>query len=291
MAAEEKGMNIIHITDPDDPGLELFTGLSETQLYHYNEPGEGIFIAESAYVILRALEAGYSPISLLVEEARMETEAEPVFQKIREQYGDELASEIPVYTAESDILSDLTGYSLVRGLWAAIKRKAVPELSEFCNGKNTLTVLYDVVNPTNVGAIIRSAAALGMDGAVLTHASVDPLTRRSSRVSMGTVFQLPWTRISKECSAGTKPVQDLKALGYKTVAMALTDDSVCPDDKEMLANKKLAIVMGTEGDGLPKEVISECDYRVKIPMMHGVDSLNVAAASAVIFWEICKKRQ
>ncbi len=284
-------MNIIRITDPDDPGLELFTGLSETQLYHYNEPGEGIFIAESAYVILRALEAGYSPISLLVEEARMETEAEPVFQKIREQYGDELASEIPVYTAESDILSDLTGYSLVRGLWAAIKRKAVPELSEFCNGKNTLTVLYDVVNPTNVGAIIRSAAALGMDGAVLTHASVDPLTRRSSRVSMGTVFQLPWTRISKECSAGTKPVQDLKALGYKTVAMALTDDSVCPDDKEMLANKKLAIVMGTEGDGLPKEVISECDYRVKIPMMHGVDSLNVAAASAVIFWEICKKRQ
>ena len=291
MAAEEKGMNIIHITDPEDPGLELFTGLSETKLYHYNEPGDGIFIAESAYVILRALESGYSPISILVEKARMEAEAEPVFQMIREMYGNEYAEEIPVYTADSDILSGLTGYSLVRGLWAAFKRKAVPELSEFCNGKNTLTVLYDVVNPTNVGAIIRSAAALGMEGAVLTYASVDPLTRRSSRVSMGTVFQLPWTKISKEGSAGTRLIRDLKDLGYKTVAMALTDDSVCPDDKEMLANEKLAIVMGTEGDGLPKEVISECDYRVKIPMMHGVDSLNVAAASAVIFWEICKKRQ
>ena len=283
-------MNIIHITDPADPGLELFTGLSETKLYHYNEPDEGIFIAESAYVILRALEAGYAPLSILVEENRMEAEAGPVFKMIREKLGDAVAEGIPVYTADTDILSGVTGYALVRGLWAAFKRKAVPDFYEFCKDKSKLTVLFDVVNPTNVGAIIRSAAALGMDGAVLTHASVDPLTRRSSRVSMGTVFQLPWTKIPKEGSAGIKLIRDLKTLGYKTVAMALTDDSVCPDDKEMLANEKLAVIMGTEGDGLPKEVISECDYRVKIPMMHGVDSLNVAAASAVIFWEICKKR-
>ncbi len=281
-------MNIIHITDPADPGLELFTGLSETKLYHYNEPDEGIFIAESAYVILRALEAGYAPLSMLVEENRMEAEAGPVFKMIREKLGDAVAEGIPVYTADTDILSGVTGYALVRGLWAAFKRKAVPDFYEFCKDKSKLTVLFDVVNPTNVGAIIRSAAALGMDGAVLTNASVDPLTRRSSRVSMGTVFQLPWTKIHKEGSAGIKLIRDLKNLGYKTVAMALTDDSVCPDDKEMLANEKLAVIMGTEGDGLPKEVISECDYRVKIPMMHGVDSLNVAAASAVIFWEICK---
>ena len=283
-------MNIIHITDPKDPSLELFTGLSETKLYHYNEPDEGIFIAESAYVILRALEAGYVPLSILVEDSRMEAEAGPVFKMIREKLGDVVAEEIPVYTADTDILSGVTGYALVRGLWAAFKRKAVPDFYEFCKDKSKLTVLFDVVNPTNVGAIIRSAAALGMDGAVLTHASVDPLTRRSSRVSMGTVFQLPWTKIHKEGSAGIKLIQDLKDLGYKTVAMALTDDSVCPDDKKMLESEKLAVIMGTEGDGLPKEVISECDYRVKIPMMHGVDSLNVAAASAVIFWEICKKR-
>ena len=281
-------MNIIHITDPKDPGLELFTGLSETKLYHYNEPDEGIFIAESAYVILRALEAEYAPLSILVEDSRMEAEAGPVFKMIREKLGDAVAEGIPVYTADTDILSGVTGYALVRGLWAAFKRKKVPDFYEFCKDKSKLTVLFDVVNPTNVGAIIRSAAALGMDGAVLTHASVDPLTRRSSRVSMGTVFQLPWTKIHKEGSAGIKLIRDLKNLGYKTVAMALTDDSVCPDDKEMLEGEKLAVIMGTEGDGLPKEVISECDYRVKIPMMHGVDSLNVAAASAVIFWEICK---
>ncbi|MBQ8139010.1 MAG: RNA methyltransferase [Lachnospiraceae bacterium] len=284
-------MNIIHITDPKDPGLELFTGLSETKLYHYNEPDEGIFIAESAYVILRALEAGYAPLSILVEDSRMEAEAGPVFKMIREKLGDAVAEGITVYTADTDILSGVTGYALVRGLWAAFKRKAVPDFYEFCKDKSKLTVLFDVVNPTNVGAIIRSAAALGMDGAVLTYASVDPLTRRSSRVSMGTVFQLPWTKIPKEGSAGIKLIRDLKTLGYKTVAMALTDDSVCPDDKEMLEGEKLAVIMGTEGDGLPKEVISECDYRVKIPMMHGVDSLNVAAASAVIFWEICKQAE
>ena len=171
-------MNIIHITDPKDPGLELFTGLSETKLYHYNEPDEGIFIAESAYVILRALEAGYVPLSILVEDSRMEAEAGPVFKMIREKLGDAVAEGIPVYTADTDILSGVTGYALVRGLWAAFKRKAVPDFYEFCKDKSKLTVLFDVVNPTNVGAIIRSAAAVGMDGAVLTHASVDPLTRR-----------------------------------------------------------------------------------------------------------------
>ena len=279
-------MNLIQITDLNDPRLDVFARRSEAQLYHYNEPDTGVFMAESAYVILRALEAGYKPVSLLVEEGRTDAEAEPVFAKIGELFGERFAEDIPVYTAGKDILAGLTGYALVRGLWAVLERKEVPDIDTFCEGKNRITVLFDVVNPTNVGAIIRRAAALGVDGALLTYASVDPLTRRSARVSMGTVFQLPWTRITDENFNGTEVIKKLRELGYITVAMALTEDSVDVCDEEMLSNEKLAVIMGTEGDGLPKDVISKCDYRVMIPMDHGVDSLNVAAASAIIFWNL-----
>ena len=277
-------MNLIRIENLEDPRLDVFARRSEAQLYHYNEPKPGVFLAESAYVILRALEAGYKPLSLLVEEGRMDAEAEPVLSKIRELFGEEFADEMPVYTAGKDILAGLTGYALVRGLWAVLERKEVPDIGNFCEGKDRITVLFDVVNPTNVGAIIRSAAALGMDGALLTYASVDPLTRRSARVSMGTVFQLPWTKIGDEKLCGPDVIKKLQELGYKTVAMALTEDSVDACDEEMLSNEKIAVIMGTEGYGLPDEVIEACDYRVMIPMEHGVDSLNVAAASAVIFW-------
>ncbi|MBR6396410.1 MAG: RNA methyltransferase [Lachnospiraceae bacterium] len=284
-------MNIVNITDLEDSRLDIFSRTSETQLIHYNEPDPGVFIAESAYVILRALEAGYRLSSLLVEEGRLEAEGKPVLEKTASLWGSEYAESIPVYVASKDILVNITGYELVRGLWGVLERRKVPELKEFCEGKSHITVLYDVVNPANVGAIIRSAAALGMDGAVLTHASVDPLTRRSARVSMGTVFQLPWTKVRREDSEGIKVIEALKELGYKTIAMALTEDSVSVGDKEMLSNEKLAVVMGTEGNGLPKEVIAACDYRVMIPMQHGVDSLNVAAASAVSFWEISKSKR
>ena len=279
-------MNTIEIKDISDPKLHVFSGMSERELYHINEPEPGVFIAESANVVLRALEAGYEPLSLLIEKERMETEGSPVFAAIRETWGDNKADTIPVYTAGREIVTRLTGYKLVRGLWAVFSRKRTPDLDHFLEGKDRITLLYDVVNPTNVGAIIRSAAALGMDGAVLSHASVDPLTRRSARVSMGTVFQLPWTRITDENFNGTEVIKKLRELGYITVAMALTEDSVDVCDEEMLSNEKLAVIMGTEGDGLPKDVISKCDYRVMIPMDHGVDSLNVAAASAIIFWNL-----
>lgn len=195
---------------------------------------------------------------------------------------------IPIYTAEHDVISDITGYALVRGLWMTLRRKPEITIGEFCQKNKRITVLYDVVNPVNVGAIIRSAAALGMDGALLTHPSVDPLTRRVSRVSMGTVFKLPWIRTAYDDSRGTALIKTLQAYGYKTVAMALTEDSTSVDSEEIRSNDKIAVILGTEGTGLPKDVISACDYRVMIPMHHGVDSLNVAAASAICFWELLK---
>ena len=283
-------MNLIEIKDINAPELDVFSRLSEVQLYRYNEPDIGIFLAESANVILRALEAGYEPLSMLVETERIDIEARPVFDMIEKLYGRDKLDSIPVYIAGSDTLTALTGYELVRGLWMTLRRKPVISLEEFCSGKTRITVLYDIVNPTNVGAIIRSAAALGMDGAVLTYASVDPLTRRSSRVSMGTVFQIPWTKVTKEESQGINLIRSLNSYGYKTVAMALTDDSVSIDNDDIRANEKLAVILGTEGTGLPEEVIGACDYRVMIPMYHGVDSLNVAAASAISFWELLKYR-
>ena len=281
-------MNLIEITDINSPDLDVFARLSEAQLYRYFDPDIGIFLAESASVVLRALEAGYEPLEMLVETGRIKVEAEPVFEAIEKYWGKEKLETIPVYTAKRDIVINLTGYNLVRGLWMTLRRKPELPVEEFCRDKKRITVLYDVVNPTNVGAIIRCAAALGMDGALLTSPSVDPLTRRSARVSMGTVFQIPWTKASREESEGITLISTLQSYGFKTVAMALTEDSTSVDNDEIRSNDKLAVVLGTEGTGLPKEVIAACDYRVMIPMFHGVDSLNVAAASAISFWELMK---
>jgi tRNA G18 (ribose-2'-O)-methylase SpoU len=281
-------MNLIEITDINSPDLDVFARLSEAQLYRYFDPDIGIFLAESASVVLRALEAGYEPLEMLVETGRMKVEAQPVFEAIEKFWGKEKLDAIPVYTAKRDIVINLTGYNLVRGLWMTLRRKPELPVEDFCRNKKRITVLYDVVNPTNVGAIIRCAAALGMDGALLTSPSVDPLTRRSARVSMGTVFQIPWTKASREESEGITLIRTLQSYGFKTVAMALTEDSTSVDNDEIRSNEKLAVILGTEGTGLPKEVIAACDYRVMIPMFHGVDSLNVAAASAISFWELMK---
>lgn len=291
-------MNYIHIEDIDLPELEVYTKLSEVQLLRYFEPDIGVFVSESANVVLRALEAGYEPISLLVEDERLEKEARPVIDMIENTCRPEIKDKVTVYIAGHELLKDLTGYALVRGLWAVLRRKPLPGIADFCKDKKKLAVLYDIMNPTNAGAIIRSAAALGVDGVVLTSGSVNPLSRRSARVSMGTVFQVPWTFGEKEpgktgddketYGCGTKLIDQLHSMGYTTVAMALTDDSVSVDDDRLKHNEKLAIVLGTEGDGLPGEVIKACTYTVKIPMQHNVDSLNVAAASAVAFWEILK---
>lgn len=281
-------MNIIEIKDINAPELKVFAASSEAQLYRYFDPEIGIFMAESANVVLRALEAGYEPLSVLVEDSRFEIEGRPVFDAIEKHWGKEKLESIPVYMAQREIVMNITGYNLVRGLWVTLRRKPEPSIEEFLKDKKRITVLYDVVNPTNVGAIIRCAAALGMDGALLTHPSVDPLTRRSARVSMGTVFQIPWTQASREESEGLNLIKKLQDNGFKTVAMALTEDSTSVDNDEIRANDKLAILMGSEGPGLPKEVIAACDYRVMIPMYHGVDSLNVAAASAISFWELMK---
>lgn len=281
-------MNLIEITDLNAPELDVFSRITEPQLRTYFEPELGIFLAETGNVILRALEAGYEPLMMLAETEKIESEAGPVFECIEKIWGKEKLDSIPVYTAKHEIVVNLIGYNLVRGLWMALRRKPEIPAEEFCRDKRRITVLFDVVNPTNVGAIIRSAAALGMDGALLTHASVDPLTRRAARVSMGTCFQIPWSRATLEQSEGVNLIRLLQSYGFKTVAMALTEDSTSIDNDEIRANEKLAVIMGSEGPGLPKEVIAACDYRVMIPMYHGVDSLNVAAASAVAFWELMK---
>lgn len=265
--------NIIRITDLNDPQLDLYARFSEKQLMHIYEPDRGVFIAESPKVIRRALDAGYEPISFLMEDKHIESQA----VKIIEEYGD-----TPVYTAQFDVLTKLTGFQLTRGMLCAMYRKELPTVEKACAGADRVAILEDVVNPTNVGAIIRSAAALNMDAVLLTANCSDPLYRRAIRVSMGTVFQIPWTILDDEI--GTV----MHALGFKTVAMALEEDSVNIDNPKLHAEKKLAIVLGTEGEGLAQKTISACDYTVRIPMSHGVDSLNVAAASAVAFWELGK---
>lgn len=276
-------MNLIGIRDINEPEMDIFARATEPQLRE-----EGIFLAESANVILRALEAGYEPLSMLVEKDRLEAEAGPVFEAIGKYCGKEKTDEIPVYIAERETVVNMTGHKLVRGLWMALRRKALTPADEFCMDKRRIAVLVDVVNPVNVGAIFRSAAALGMDGVLLTHSSVDPLTRRTARVSMGTVFQIPWAQFQPEGSGNSGLMKMLVSYGYKTVAMALTDDSTSVDNDDIRANDKVAVLLGTEGTGLPEEVIKASDYRVKIPMFHGVDSLNVAAASAISFWELMK---
>lgn len=281
-------MNLIEIKDINAPEMDIFARATERELRTCEEPEGGLFLAESANVILRAIEAGYEPYSVLVETGRLDVEAGPVFEAIEKYLGKEKLDSLPVYIADRDVVTCLTGHTLVRGLWMALKRKPAVPVEDFCKDKRRIAVLMDVVNPVNVGAIFRSAAALGMDGVLLTHTSVDPLTRRTARVSMGTVFQIPWAQASLEESEGLNMLKLLNSYGYKTVAMALTPDSTNVDNDEIRSNEKVAVLLGTEGTGLPKDVIAESDYRVMIPMYHGVDSLNVAAASAISFWELMK---
>ena len=269
---------IIEITNFEFPELDVYARLNESQLLHFNEPNPGIFIAESPKVIERALNAGYHPISFLIEKKEIGAQAEEIFARWES---------VPVYTAEFEVLKQLTGFGLTRGMLCAMERLSLKSVEEVCKNARRIAVLENVVNPTNVGAIFRSAAALNMDAVLLTPACSDPLYRRAARVSMGTVFQVPWTFFDKKkVSWPDGGLQLLKEMGFQTAAMALTDDSVSIDDKNLMAEEKLAIVLGTEGEGLAKHTIATCDYTVKIPMMHGVDSLNVAAASAVAFWQL-----
>lgn len=270
--------NIIEITDLNLPELDIYARLNENQLLHYFEPDLGLFIAESPIVALRALDAGFEPVSLLVEKKHIEGQAKTVIDR---------CGDIPIYTASFDVLSSLTGFKLTRGLLCAMKRKPLPSLESICKNARRIAVLENVMNPTNVGAIIRSAAALNMDAVILTPACSNPLYRRAIRVSMGTVFQIPWTIIEDDHSGQTStPVDALKKLGFKTAAMALRQDSISIDDPDLMSEEKLAIILGTEGDGLADCTIEDTDYTVLIPMSHGVDSLNVAAASAVAFWQL-----
>lgn len=272
--------DIIEITDFLAPELDVYARLTETQLLNRHEPEKALFIAESPRVIERALDAGYEPVSLLVERKHIDGQAKDVIARL---------GEIPVYTAEFEVLTQLTGYNLTRGALCAMRRPPLPQAEEICAGARRIAVLENVMNPTNVGAIFRSAAALNMDAVLLTPACSNPLYRRAVRVSMGTVFQIPWTFIGGEGEWPSRGMELLGRLGYKTAAMALRDDTVSIEDPRLHAEERLAIVLGTEGEGLAPETIAKCDYTVRIPMAHGVDSLNVAAASAVAFWELGKR--
>ena len=263
--------NIKEVTDFSDPQLDIYARLTEVQLLNRREPDKGIFIAESPKVIERALNAGCVPISFLMETRHVENQAKELIAR---------CGDITVFTAELDVLTQLTGFKLTRGMLCAMYRPKLPTVEDICKNARRVAVLEDVMNPTNVGAIFRSAAALGIDAVVLTSASSDPLYRRSIRVSMGTVFQVPWTYL------GEGGISDLRRLGFKTAAMALKSDSLPIYDPRLAKIDKLAIVLGTEGDGLAAGTIADCDYTVLIPMSHGVDSLNVAAASAVAFYQL-----
>ena len=270
--------NIIEITDFSAPQLDVFARLTEAQLRIRAEAERGLFIAESPKVIHRALDAGYEPVSLLTERKHIEGQASDLIDRL---------GDLPVYTADSALLENLTGYSLHRGVLCAMKRPALPTVEAVCKHARRVAVLEGIVDPTNVGAIFRSAAALQMDAVLLTPTCCDPLYRRAARVSMGTVFQVPWTRIGQHHTQWPdKGMAQLRDLGFKTAALALSDNSVSIDHPALLNEEKLAVILGTEGDGLANTTIAGCDYTVKIPMAHGVDSLNVAAASAVAFWEL-----
>ena len=285
--------NIIEITDFDSPELDIYARLSEVQLLHYYEPNGGIFIAESPKVIERAFDFGCEPISILVEKKHIDGQAKDIIARCKD---------LPVYTADLEVLTQLTGFQLTRGMLCAMRRPKLPGIEEVCANARRIAVLENVMNPTNVGAIFRSAAALNIDAVLLTPSCSNPFYRRASRGSMGTVFQIPWTFLEPEPvtpqeenlhSSEETPVASrganlhpLQKLGFKTAAMALRDDSVSIDDPALMAEEKLAIVLGTAGDGLASHTIADCDYTVRIPMSHGVDSLNVAAASAVAFWQL-----
>lgn len=266
-------MAIIEIASLNDPRVEIFGALTEAQLRNRLEPEKGIFIAESPKVINVALNAGYEPLAMLCEKRHIEGDAAPLIAR---------CGDIPVYTGERELLSQLTGYVLTRGVLCAMRRPQAPSIEEVCRDSRRIVVIDGVVDTTNIGAIFRSAAALGIDAVLLTRNSCDPLNRRAVRVSMGSVFLVPWTWMDEG-------IDSLHQYGFKTAAMALSDDSTTLDDPCLKAEERLAIVMGTEGDGLPHETIAKADYVVRIPMSHEVDSLNVAAAAAVAFWELRKK--
>ena len=263
----------IEITDFSVPELDVYARLTEAQLMNRFEPAKALFIAESPKVIHRALDAGYVPVSMLMERKDIDGSAAEIIAR---------CPDIPVYTADEQLLCNLTGYHLTRGVLCAMRRPPLPTLADTLKSAKRVAVLDNVQNPTNVGAILRSAAALGMDAVLLTPGCSDPLYRRAARVSMGTVFQIPWTFFPE----GKPWYQQLKELGYKSAALALKEDTLSIDDPRLMAEEKLAVVLGSEGDGLSDDSINGCDYTVKIPMYHGVDSLNVAAASAVAFWEL-----
>ena len=266
-------MAIINITSLEQSGVEVFGTLTEAQMSNRMEPSKGIFIAESPKVINVALNAGYEPLSLLCEQRHINGDAAGIIAR---------CGDIPVYTGERSLLAQLTGYVLTRGVLCAMRRRVLPSVEQVCAGAKRVVVIDGVTDTTNIGAIFRSAAALGIDAVLLTPTSCDPLNRRAVRVSMGSVFLVPWTWLEA-------PVNSLNSLGFKTVAMALTDNSIPLDSPQLATEPRLALVMGTEGDGLPKETIEQTDYVVRIPMSHSVDSLNVAAASAVAFWELRAK--
>lgn len=269
---------MIEVTDLRAPELDVFARLTEAQLRNKLEPEKGMFVAESPKVIARALDAGCTPRALLMERKHITGQGAEIIAR---------CGEIPAYTADREVLASLTGYELTRGILCTMDRPKLPSVEQLCANARRVAVLEGIVDTTNIGAIFRSAAALHMDAVLLTPTCCDPLCRRAARVSMGTVFQVPWTRIGDHHSQWPQPgMERLRALGFKTAAMALTDDSVSIDDPALQKEEKLAILLGTEGDGLSSRTIAACDYTVKIPMAHGVDSLNVAAASAVAFWEL-----
>lgn len=272
--------NQIEITDFTAPELDVYARIPEVQLLRFYEPKPGLFIAESPKVIQRAVNAGYQPISFLVQYKDLEKEGKELLQRF---------PGIPVYTADYEVLVKLTGFALTRGMLCAMTRRDLPSVEDICKNARRIAILENVVNPTNIGAIFRSAAALHMDAVLLTPGCCDPLYRRATRVSMGTVFQIPWTYFHKKVSWPEAGMEQLRSLGFKTVAMALRDDSISIDAPALQAEEKLAIILGAEGDGLVDATITSCDYTVKIPMSHEVDSLNVAAASAVAFWELGKR--
>ena len=292
-------MQLIRITDFDAPELDVYARLSEGQLLNRAEPEQGIFIAESPNVIMRALESGCRPLSFLVETRHIETQAAALAERFP------VCEDVPVYTADLDVLVQLTGFPMTRGILCAMRRPALLSVEEICADAKCIVILEEVENPTNIGAIFRSAAALGVDGVLLTPGCSNPLYRRAARVSMGTVFQIPWTFIpEKPRKKRRRPLGDaeetdrswpagcislLHSMGFATAAMALSEDSVPIDDPVLLSEKRLALVLGTEGDGLAAKTIAQCDYTVRIPMAHGVDSLNVAAAGAVAFYQLARR--
>ena len=274
--------NIIEITNFEAPELDIYARRTEAQLLNCDKPEEGIFIAESPKVIERALDAGYLPVSALVEKRQIEGEAKCIIDRLEDvQYRN-----IPIYTAEFEVLTKLTGFQLTRGMLCAMHRRELPSVEDIRRDAKRIAILENVMNPTNIGAIFRSAAAMNIDAILLTSGCSNPLYRRAIRVSMGTTFQIPWTFVNNSYIWPKEGIELLHKMGFKTAALALSDDSVRIDDEKLMQEEKLAIILGTEGDGLATETIADCDYTVKIPMTHGVDSLNVAAASAVAFWQL-----